>query len=76
MQINPSKLRSIRARLDLNQKTMAKIIGKTEATYSRKENLEAPFTLSEAKDITDYINKLIREDDPWVKKMHIEDIFF
>lgn len=71
MVINTRQLQSVRAKFGLQQGDLAKVINKTEATYSRKENNKAPFHLIEAKKITDFINELDKERN-WI----IEDIFF
>lgn len=69
--ININQFRSIRAKFGLRQEDLAKIIGCTEATFSRKEKGYSNFTLNEAKEITDYINSLDKN-----KNYIIEDIFF
>jgi len=67
MQAEAKKFRMLKAYRELkniNQKTLAELISVGQNTYSFKENGKTPFTLDEAKTISDYF------------KCTIEDIFF
>ena len=71
MEIKTNQLRSIRAKFNLGQKDLAKVIDCTEATFSRKEKGHSKFTINEAKEITNYINSFAKDNN-----YIMEDIFF
>lgn len=58
------KLRTSRIEKNLKGEEIAKMLGLTKSTYSKKENGLIKFSLDEGKKIADYLN------------MSIEEIFF
>lgn len=55
------KLKIYRTMKSINQSELAKVIGVTLSTYSKKETGKAVFTLIEAKQLAEYFETTIEE---------------
>lgn len=56
-----SKVKELREAENIEQRDMAKVIGVSPASYSKKENGIIRFSLNEAKNIADFFHKSIEE---------------
>lgn len=56
-----STLKFFRRKVGLSQSEIAKQLGLDQSTYCRKERGEAPFTVKEAKTLTEIFNKTVEE---------------
>ncbi|MFN3092162.1 helix-turn-helix domain-containing protein [Bacillus siamensis] len=59
--MNTSKVRFLRKLHGFNQDVMAKTLGITKATYSKKENGSIKFSLEESKILADFFETTIDE---------------